>query len=409
MSSRSPVSLDVLIIGGGIAGLWLLHELRNLGFSVLLIENSTLGSGQTITSQGILHGGVKYSLQGMFTRSAQAVAQMPSLWREALSGNRVPDLSQVQLRGEYCHLWRSESVSSRLGMLGAQVGLTIKPKKLSAEEIPTLLRNCPGTVYRLDEQVLSPHSLIQSLAESMANAIVTLHPHENVLFQTEKKGEIQSVQIVDLQRTSHNDPVLEFQPKHMICTAGAGNQELLRQLAWNSPAVQRRPLQMVVIRSRHLPQLNGHCIDGKQTRVTITSEQDSSGNMIWQLGGQLAEEGVSMSCEQLIEHAIDELKAVIPEISLEKTEWMTYRVDRAERAIKGTGRPDSIQISQKQNVFLAWPTKLVLAPKLAEELIARLPASPQCDQPVLNEISRELKIALPPWETQVEWISRESN
>ena len=56
--------IDVAIIGGGIAGLWLLAQLRERGYGALLIESNQLGSGQTLCAQGIIHGGTKYRLRG---------------------------------------------------------------------------------------------------------------------------------------------------------------------------------------------------------------------------------------------------------------------------------------------------------------------------------------------------------
>ena len=49
---------DVLIFGGGIAGLWLLNRLHNAGYSAWLMEQEALGSGQSIASQGMIHGGL---------------------------------------------------------------------------------------------------------------------------------------------------------------------------------------------------------------------------------------------------------------------------------------------------------------------------------------------------------------
>ena len=55
---------DVVIFGGGVAGLWLLDELVRRGRDALLLESSRLGTGQSIAAQGIIHGGLKYSLAG---------------------------------------------------------------------------------------------------------------------------------------------------------------------------------------------------------------------------------------------------------------------------------------------------------------------------------------------------------
>ena len=66
----SPLSLDVLILGGGAAGLWLLDELHQAGYRVLLLETESHGLGQTISSQGIIHGGLKYALRGRPSRAS---------------------------------------------------------------------------------------------------------------------------------------------------------------------------------------------------------------------------------------------------------------------------------------------------------------------------------------------------
>ena len=58
---------DIIIFGGGIAGLWLLGRLREAGYSALLLESRALGGVQTSASQGIVHGGTKYALTGKLT------------------------------------------------------------------------------------------------------------------------------------------------------------------------------------------------------------------------------------------------------------------------------------------------------------------------------------------------------
>ncbi|MFP5338473.1 MAG: FAD-dependent oxidoreductase, partial [Gammaproteobacteria bacterium] len=78
------LSTDVLIVGGGVAGLWLNARLRRLGFATLLVDKGTLGGGQSVKSQGIIHGGTKYALSGALTGASEAIADMPRRWREAL-------------------------------------------------------------------------------------------------------------------------------------------------------------------------------------------------------------------------------------------------------------------------------------------------------------------------------------
>ena len=71
------LSTDVLIVGGGIAGLWLNARLRQQGFATVLVERGSLGGGQSLKSQGIIHGGAKYALHGALTGASEAIADMP--------------------------------------------------------------------------------------------------------------------------------------------------------------------------------------------------------------------------------------------------------------------------------------------------------------------------------------------
>ncbi len=75
-----PIHIDALIVGGGCAGLFALNALRDAGMSALLVENNSLGFGQTTSSQGILHAGVKYSLGGLAGDDAKEASEAADLW-----------------------------------------------------------------------------------------------------------------------------------------------------------------------------------------------------------------------------------------------------------------------------------------------------------------------------------------
>ena len=97
--------LDVLVFGGGAAGLWCLDRLRRAGYHAILLESKALGSGQTIQSQGIIHGGGKYALRGVRDFDAvRATSSMPERWRRNLVGEIEPNLAGTQLVSTKCHL-----------------------------------------------------------------------------------------------------------------------------------------------------------------------------------------------------------------------------------------------------------------------------------------------------------------
>ena len=392
----AAVALDVVILGGGAAGLWTLDVLNARGIKALLIELYALGSGQTIASQGIIHGGLKYSLQGLLTRSAANIKEMPRAWRECLSGERIPNLKGVRMRSDFCHLWRTDDLSSRLGMLGASLGLRVTPDIISDQERPGVLAGCPGTVARLAEPVISPGSFLSVLRDKNFSLLLKADPGSIELVH-QQPGRVSEVRIANGRDS------LALRPKLVMLTAGSGNAELLALCGLNAPPMQRRPLHMAMVRGK-LPDLNGHCVDGAKTRVTITTERLSLNSAVWQLGGQIAEDGVNLDSGSLISNARSELEAVLPGIDLARTEWSTVKVDRAEALMAGNKRPDDIQVHREGNVIVAWPTKLALVPELTRELVRHVDSS---DESVAFPSDRVRnwpapEVAAAPWET-AEW------
>ncbi len=407
------MDMDVVIFGGGAAGLWFLDDLVRSGSNAVLLEAHALGTGQTVAAQGIIHGGLKYSLHGLLTKSATSIREMPAIWRECLDGVREPNLSAVRRRSNECFLWRTDSLSSRLGMLGAQFGLRVAPQSVAADDRPEILRGCPGSVARLPEQVISPVSLIEVLAERNRERLLKVD-HARIAFECGEPGKVESIRI-------NGDVTLH--PRAVVFTAGAGNSALRQGVGLTGEAMQRRPLHMVMLRGEGLPMFQGHCVDGAKTRVTITSETDSFGRIVWQVGGQIAEDGVSWDERTLIAVARDELRAVLPGIDLSSVEWSTYRVDRAEGIVAGGKRPETEQIRREGNCLTAWPTKLALVPQLAAELIAIIeqlfPADGRKPRAAgrdpfsqktaighrLSAIGSRPNVALPPWEMATRWIA----
>ena len=66
-----------IIVGGGISGLWLAAELKARNIPCCVIEKNALGQGQTLASQGMIHGGTKYALDGLLTKAPMKLAQCP--------------------------------------------------------------------------------------------------------------------------------------------------------------------------------------------------------------------------------------------------------------------------------------------------------------------------------------------
>ena len=138
---KAVVEPDVAIIGGGIAGLWLLNRLRNLGYSALLFEHRALGSDQTVASQGMIHGGIKYALGGSLSGGSEAIAEMPDRWRECLRGDGDVDLTRCKVLSEEFYLWSDAKLLSRMTSFFASKSLRGRVDKINSREGPEVFRD----------------------------------------------------------------------------------------------------------------------------------------------------------------------------------------------------------------------------------------------------------------------------
>lgn len=391
------VQADITVFGSGIAGLWISSVLRQKGFSVALIESASVGGIQTIASQGIIHGGTKYALSGTLSEATRAIGDMPQLWRSCLSGTGPLDLSDVKILSEYQFLWSTENLISQLTGFFASKAMRSRIQAVAEESRPAPFNTTKfkGNLYQLDELVLDIPSLIKSLSRRLIEQTITADPaHIGLKPETPHSLTIQQASgrlIIDSQ--------------YMILAAGAGNKSLLAQLGKTSPAMQLRPLHMVMLKGQ-LPELYAHCIGANANpRLTITSAKHRQQN-IWYIGGQLAESGVGISPDVQISRAKDELSATMPWVDTGKTEWATFLAQRAEPKMKNRRRPDSYFLQHDNRITTVWPTKLAFAPRLASDVLSQLDQTnirPKTTQSDLSIYSLENKLAKPPWETTIQW------
>lgn len=368
---------DVLIFGAGIAGLWTAARLRVLGFSTLVLERAAAGGVQSIASQGIIHGGVKYALTGEAGAASRAIAAMPERWSAALGGSGEIDLSGVRRLSPCTWMWTTPGLVSRVAGLAASKVLRTIPRRVEAGERPAVLsgeRLPRGVdVYRVDEPVLDARSLSEALIEQVG----PVGRVERVL--TSQAGAVAGESTVEVESSGER---VTITCRHVLLLGGAGNPalaEALRSLAPPAVQMQVRPLHMVMVRGK-LPELFGHCLGASSLpRLTVTTwntpETGGAGERVWYVGGQVAEQGVGRDEESQAEAAKRELRACLPWCEEVKgARWASVRVDRAEGLTSGGQRPDLPVVVGGERVTVGWPSKLALAPLLADRVIEHLNA-----------------------------------
>lgn len=358
-------NVDVVICGGGIAGLWTLDRLRAAGFGCLLLESAALGCGQTRHAQGIIHGGLKYALRGRAGAASEALRNLPSRWHACLHGEAPPDLREVRLLSPSQYLWSPGDLRSRIEGLFASRLLKARTTVPEIAERPTMFRHpgFRGRVWRLDEPVLDTASLVNALAA----------PHHDRITRIASVRAIETATHglwLDVD-TGQGDLAIDC--RAVVLCAGAGNAGLLRSAGLAQPRMQTRPLHMVMVRGELPADMFAHCLGrGSDPRLTITSHPGPNGERVWYLGGALAETGVSRSAEAQIEVARAELAKLFPWLQQRGLRWSTLRIDRAEPRQADGRRPSSAYADWQQGIITAWPTKLALAPRLAEQVLSLL-------------------------------------
>lgn len=391
MSSQDKL-VDLVLFGGGIAGLWTLARLRKAGYRAVLFESRSLGGIQSIASQGIIHGGTKYALTGKLTGSAKSIGEMPAIWRACLAGGGELDLSDVRVLTGHQLLWSTGSLVS--GMAGFFAGKVMQSRMqtLAPGEYPPPFDTAGfnGSLYRLQEPVLDTASLAESLVRLVGR-------HCYALPQLPQIGRSQGRWQVQLP----NGQVLEA--GQLVLTAGSGNADLLKLLGRQRPRMQTRPLHMLMLRGE-LPPLFAHCLGASANpRLTITSNRLHDGQFVWYLGGQVAEEGVTRDHRQQLAAGRQELAELLPWVDLAGAQWASLPIARAEVRVAGGRRPDDSFVQQDDGVITCWPTKLAFAPRLATQVLARLPP-PGADgtQGMAIELPRP-PISQQPWNEDIAW------
>lgn len=405
--SETPLPIDAVIVGGGVAGLFALHALSGRGHSVCLVERTSLGDGQSVCAQGIVHGGVKYSLGGLVSGSARAIERMPERWLAMADRGEGTDLSGAPPLARSMWLWRSEGIGGAFAMAGARLSLRAKPQSVPPADRPEPLKSVRGDVMRMPEPVFDMMAVLRALAGPMRDVVVrgSAEPAHGVVAHGSMEPAHGGV-----VRIRGEGCALELRPRAVVLAAGGGNGALRELFGAAGPLMQLRPLHQAMVRGP-LPEFHGHCVDGLATRVTVTSAEVARGERVWHIGGKLAEEGVARDAPSQRAHAMSEMRSVLPAVDFARCSWSTYTISRAEREQPGGARPEDACVESEDagpmRLVTVWPTKMALAPVAADMVTDAVGpsvhgSSASALRSALGSWPRP-EVAPPPW-ARAEWV-----
>ena len=390
---KLSLKADIIIFGGGIAGLWLLNRLSTAGYSTLLFETDALGSGQTLASQGMVHGGIKYALGGALSGASETIGAMPARWRRCLAGDDAVDLSGVRVLSDQFYMWSNASLTSKFTAFAASKALRGRIERLPAAEWPAVFQHpkFKGHVYNLHDPVLDTSSLLEQLAAPNHDRIFKIDWDQVSLQRDPVTQQLQSL------RVATDTETVELTAGLFIAAAGAGNAQIITDAAGGMPEMQRRPLHQVALTHANLPHLYAHALGSKSSpRVTISTHFTSNGQSVWYLGGDLATDGVTRDAPKQLAFAKQELASLLPWIDLSAADWRSFTIDRAEPQQTQLIKPDDAFAeftSDCANLLVCWPTKLTLAPRLGDIVVDKVAQSAL--QPASDTVLTGLDDVLP--------------
>lgn len=400
---HNSLSCDIAIVGGGIAGLWLLNRLVNNGYNAILFEQNALGSDQTVASQGMIHGGIKYTLSGALTGASEAIADMPAHWQACMEGKGDVNLQGAKTLSNHFYMWSSNSTLSKMTTFLASKATRGRITKVCKSERPEIFQHneFKGSLYKLVDMVLDVPSVVKTLADNCQGRIFKIDWNRAQWHHGSDKQDNNDVALDFL----YDGQDYRLNADQFVLTAGQGNEAIMQELGVKSTKMQRRPLQQVMVKHHYPNRFYGHCLGAETTpRLTISSHTYDDKSQVWYLGGSLAEKGAELSSDEVIASAKKELEELMPWVNLSDAQWAALPVDRAEPRQLNFARPDKAFASATKecpNVIVAWPTKLTLCPNLADEVIEilekqKITASSD-PTPDLHFLSAP-PIALTPWE-----------
>ena len=357
MSAPRPeadIKTDIVIFGAGIAGLWVFHRLRRMGYDVLLLEKEAIGCGQTIAAQGIIHSGLKFSLAGNVNALARKLSAMPAFWRTCLSGQGDIDFSAVRLNAPSQNLLIPPGFMGGLTALLAGKALGNAAQILSPEAWPEEIRQAgfKGSVIFMDEPVIDVPSLLRALAEPYK---------DNIRKITAEQADAP----FDFLQT-HG-----IAAKRIIFTGADSNEKIAKTRNHDRGLhTQKRPLVQGVIKNAPFP-LYAHFV-GKTDKpvASVTTHTMHDGTRIWYVGGGAAERAYDTDPAAIHSAVMKAFKTYLPNIDLSGNPWAVHRINRVEGKSDTQGwMPDTPTLHRADNVLYCWPTKLTFAPMLADMII----------------------------------------
>jgi len=369
----------VLIIGGGVQGLWLLDVLRANGLEAVLLERRSLGGQQTCHSHVYIHRGHMYNA-GQESLVAR-LAAVDALWREWCA--KHPHLT-VEANGS-CFGYQNPTDAEDKAAFWESLGLDHD----ALHAVPEAIRDgVVASALLSPEYCLNGNQLTATLAAPHAASICRIDSVDAIRVDG-RRGKIEEV-LVRVEPWSS----AEFRPGAVVLAAGAGNQALLDLAGGGARTLQASVRDRQQVRKAHmlvvagedgvLPRLR-HALVLPKLRGLFIVPRRSGGDNVWLVSddrspdSSLADDWIARGAQGWLPEVLAALRALAPVAfsEPERLRWGIYDGPKAEGRATG-GVPHEERIERFRGIadlWAVWPTKLSLAPLAARQVLKELTGS----------------------------------
>ncbi len=238
LSRLTSVEYDVLIVGGGIYGLFTAWDAALRGLKVGLVEKRDFGHATSFNSLRVIHGGLRYLQHGHVRRMRQSICERTTFMRIAPHVvHPLPFLFPT-----YGYGMRGQNIFALALLINDMIGFDRNQLDDPQKHLPAgtcvstdeCLRLAPGIsdegltggAICYDAQLSSSERLIMSIAQSGAYAGVDLCNYVEVTGGIWDQGELKGVEAKDILTSEK----LDIRSKLIINTAGPWVNQVLRHV-----------------------------------------------------------------------------------------------------------------------------------------------------------------------------------
>jgi glycine/D-amino acid oxidase-like deaminating enzyme len=402
---NSSIGVDVVILGGGIQGLWLLADLVDQDYQAILLERFHPGSGQTGHAHFFLHQGhMRAAMEArvptddsgeqettrLRSRRIKLFQNAHAAWMKELESGRLQSVRRLQ--GKFYISGSEGAKRDRLQRI------------LKEAEIDNFKEFRNSSIFRSCSWMLED----EGICLESSNVLDALLKHRDL---NNRIGDCNEVKIENhpaggfhlaVEKSDKRD--FEIICRGLVFTAGAGNEHfILRTLPasgihLDTSIARQQTIKtyMLVIKDmqgtdRKLERMCAMFPDHHNIFLAYREDPRDPNTLVWLLGdGQRSHirtpgQWTGLNARSWFQRIRPNIKKLFPWLleAPESYRWGIYEATKAEPWTPKEQYPDQIMLPEKHqihrvpghNAWVAWPSFLTLAPTVAAEMAEAIATS----------------------------------